>query len=341
VYLPAQGQPIHTRSLTITVTEPEPGVLLASGDVIDLRKCSFAPVPDRLQAAGIIHHMRIEARVAEATRELLSLVTEQPVVAFETADGAGDSCRDPSPALQRLVGERFDAGFRKKLGATFGGPRGCSHLLTLFYLMASAVPRALDLEAAERARGGPARRPEERIFQRSVFVDGFEQDDSRLQLAVQLSDFHSHAIEHVENALDRLAEQSEVRLAATVQLQTMTVHDVWIGERRRSGQTATEAVWRDRSGRLAELDGHGIMSGLGGTVSRLLGERAEDELLRDAALNLAPGFIQCMAALTDRWISQAQASSGGIPSFMESGGMTNSCYMWREDSRLLQLRTRR
>ena len=332
----AAGHPVHTRSLTITVTQPEPGVYAASGDVIDLRKCSFTPVPDRLQMAGIIHHMQIRTRIDAATREIVALETAQPMVAFEPSPvSGGECCRDPAPRLQALAGQRFDADLRKKLVVAFGGPRGCSHLLTLFHLMASAVPSALDAEQALGA--GTARRPDEMLFQRSLFLDGFHRDGA-LQMLAQVSDYHSRSDAGAEAPLDRFGSQHEVRIGVRVELEKLEIQEVFATERRRTAETLQTAEWCDRGAVLQGLAGRRIMPGLGAHVLRLLGEDPDARLLLDAALNLAPGFVQCMAVLTERFLTKPRHENEELPDLVQSGGMPDSCYMWRSDGAMIRLR---
>jgi hypothetical protein len=96
---------------------------------------------------------------------------------------------------------------------------------------------------------------------------------------------------------------------------------------------------------VAELVGLNVMGGLGGEVlRRFAGTRGEPETRRllDVLLNVAPGFIQCMAALTDRWLAgprSATSGSVGSPAF-SVGGSADSCYMWRSEGALLQVRGR-
>jgi hypothetical protein len=86
------------------------------------------------------------------------------------------------------------------------------------------------------------------------------------------------------------------------------------------------------------------MPGLGKELRRRLGGRPEARLLLDALLQLAPGFIQSSAALADRMIARSAGGEGvaagehKLAGFMALGGATDSCYMWRADGPLLQIR---
>ena len=46
VRLSVAGQPLHTRSLTLVLSQRPDGMLLAAGEVIDLRKVSMVPMID-------------------------------------------------------------------------------------------------------------------------------------------------------------------------------------------------------------------------------------------------------------------------------------------------------
>jgi hypothetical protein len=68
-------------------------------------------------------------------------------------------------------------------------------------------------------------------------------------------------------------------------------------------------------------------------------------MLAHALLHLAPGFVQCTALFSDRPPGSAGTASGGgsraaLPS-IPIGGYADSCYMWRSDGPLIQLRNER
>jgi hypothetical protein len=304
------------------------------------------PMPDGLQTAGIVHHRVIEARIG-ADRRLESLETAQPFVAIEPSAGTrGECCRDPAPRLQALLGRRFDADFAPALSKTFGGALGCSHLLTLFHLMASLLPRALDAER-DLLRDASARRaPGERFFRRSVFVDGHEPEAGALQLVVQLSDFHSAPFAAARERIDHLALQHEVRVLADLDLARIAITGLGAHERERTRDTLASATWRELSPRLAAFVGRPIMPGLGSALRAELAGQPDAHRLLDALLQLAPGFVQCTPAMTDRLIAQlgqappgaAARSRGTLPDFLALGGATDSCYMWRAGGPMVSFR---
>lgn len=340
--LPLEGQPLHTRSLLIELSNAPDG-LRVCGQVLDLRKASFVPMVEELQTAGLIHDMSLDLRVDPSTRTIRKLQVAQRRVAVEpSAQTGGQSCRDVQPRLQELVGHALDDGFPAVLQEVFGGPRGCSHILTLLHLMASSLPPALDFEAAQGSR-----RPAELIFRRSVFVDGHEPAEGRLHLAVQLMDFHSAPLDSVEDRLGILARQHEARVLADVDLADLAVLDLAAIERDRSAATLGQAAWRNEAEKVSGLVGRPVMPGFGKEARRQLGADPANRLLADALAQVAPGFVQCTPALTDRMIQQIvrnRGEGGGamgdsvLPEFMTRGGGKNACYMWREDSPLLTAR---
>jgi len=326
--------------MTFDVSQADGGVLRAWGEILDLRKASFVPMVDRLLTAGIIHHMTLEGRVNAATRVLEALDTQQPYVAVEPSESSrGECCRDPAPLLQELVGKPFDATFSKELVRLFGGPRGCSHLLTLFYQMASALPRAFAFEEAARAAQPAERGVGECLFRRAIFVDGFEPDADGLHLAISLMDYHSAPLEAGDRRLDLVGEYHEVRVLVHLSLSDLKFQSIEVGERTRT-RTTLDAPWLDRSDQVASLVGRGVMPGLGTELRGLLGECPDAARTLDALLQIAPGFVQCMPALSDRVFDKLAADGNlnvghGMPSFLASGGSIDSCYMWRGDSPLL------
>ena len=303
---------------------------------------------DDLQPSGIVHQMSIEAAIDPATRRLEALETAQPFVAIEPGEtSGGECCRDPAPRLQALVGDTLDAGFAKRLDGVFGGQLGCSHLLTLFRLMASGLLRAFELEAALSAKSKHPRRPGERPFRRAAFVDGFESPDESIELAVQLADIHTRPAAEVKLPLERLGDQAEVRILARLPQPGFSIARLRAGLRRRSAENFSDAEWQDVSSRLEELEGSSLTAGFARTLFAVVGQDPVDAPLLDALLQLAPGHIQVLAAISERWL-RAIASGGGAaslrsdgeaPAVAALGGMPDSCYMWRSDGPLHAIRS--
>jgi hypothetical protein len=243
----------------------------------------------------------------------------------------------------------MDESFARKLSHHFGGALGCSHLLTLFFGMAAAVPRAVAREREVTSRHREGRRVGERLFWRSIFVDGYEIERGAVELWVQLTDVHSRPHAMVETPLERLDRQEEVRIVARVEPPAFHLSGLRAAERLRELPSLADAEWHERSEELAPLLGRPIVPGLSGRVRALFGVRADRALVRDALLQMAPGHIQVLAAITDRWFARARADStvrlpgrgdAAGPPVGAIGGMVNSCYMWREGSPLLAERER-
>ena len=343
--LPVRGHPLHTRSLTLVVQLLADGRWHARGDVIDLRKVGFVPMLADIQPAGIIHQMSIDLEIDPATTRIDSLCVDQPVVAIEPSQGTrGECCRDPASRLQALAGERLDGAFARRLSGVFAGPLGCSHLLTLFQLMASGLQRAFVLESA-LGEGASAREVGDRLFRRAAFVEGFEAEDESIEMAVQLADFHSLPLAPGAPPTQRLAGQWDARAFGRVAGPERGLSGLRLANRTRTRDTLTTAQWSDQSSRLAPLEGAPIMPGLARRLFELL-DAADDRLLLDACLQLAPGFIQVMAAVMDRWLAQGKQE---VPSNQPApgatmaeggnvGGMSDSCYMWRAGSPLESMR---
>jgi hypothetical protein len=125
-------RPIHSRTLDVEVCDTGDGAWVARGELVDLRKSGFAPVAGDLQMSGLLHHMRVHARIDPHTGILEEIDAEQPVVAFESSSlSCGESCRDPVDRIRALAGSTVASGFARHLNETIGGPRGCTHVLTL------------------------------------------------------------------------------------------------------------------------------------------------------------------------------------------------------------------
>jgi len=333
------GHPLHTRTLVIDVAAAGPGRIRAQGTILDLRKCGFVPTGGDLQTAGFVHHMQLDALIDSADAVLLQLDVSQPTVAMEPSSATGgECCRDPAPRLQELVSQPVAGDFAKRLGRAFGGPLGCSHLLTLAQLLGSTVPRLL---AAEARGNAPLREPGERIWKRALFLDGFEAAEARMDLAIQLSEFQTRPRRQTTQPLERLALQHEVRVTESVDLATMTVLALNASERQRDITSLGSSPWRSRRADLAPLVGGPALRGMAARLFERFGSETADRPLLDALLNLAPGQIQSMAGLANRMMERFQAGApaeGRVPSELSVGGMPDSCYMWRSDGAAARLR---
>lgn len=329
-----QGLPLHTRSLTVAIWRSSAATWHARGDVIDLRKNGFVPSSYDLQPSGIIHMMSIDLDFDLETLEIDSIEVDQPFVAIEPSEVTrGECCRDPAPKLLELAGERLDADFAKKLGLQFGGALGCSHLLTLFQLMASTVPRAVELERAREAREGTEHAPGQRFFRRSVFVDGHAHSPALTDVAVQLADTQTRPIAAGARVTERLALSHEVKTFASVDRTRFTLERLEVRERERSFENVGSAQWTDHAALVSPLVGARIIPGMAGRVFKLMGGEPRLRPVLDNLLMFAPGFIQITAALMDEYFEQregaADPSRTARPAVANLGGNADACYMWR------------
>jgi hypothetical protein len=327
--LAARGLPLHTRTLSVTLSAADSGAVAFDAYVLDLRKRGFVPVAGDLQGTGIIHHMQLGGTLDPATRTIARIAARMPTVAFEASEASqGESCRDLVGRVDHLAGTPLDASWARSLGAEIGGPRGCSHVLTLAQLLGPTATWALDED--QRLLGSPRRPIGERIFRRDVTVDGYELDGG-LYLTLQMNDLYFAPLAPGGTAGDRFAAQVEIRASAHMTMPDMNVVEVTLGERRRSAKDFETAVWLERAEHAAALVGASLRSGIS---ARLLGQFADapgDRPLLDALLMLAPATVQCLASFIDTWTQVPWMRQGGGS---ETGGYPDSCWMWRRDGAL-------
>lgn len=334
MHLDVRGHPLHTRALSVTLDQRADGDMDVAGVVLDLRKKGFVPVGGELQGAGIVHHMRLDGVVDPATATLRRMEGQQPNVAFEaSAATGGESCRDPVGRVRGLAGASFDATWGRRLGDEIGGPRGCSHLLTLGQLLGPTVAWAL---ARDRALHGdrPARPVGQRLFRRDVIADGHEPAPGRVALALQLTDLHVAPAPAPVRTMERFAAELEVRALAEVDLGSWSLASLTLAERRRTQDDLETAPWRDRADVTGGLAGLSMARGVTAALLERLGGRPDDRPALDLLLTLAPALIQVMAAMSDAWPAVARAQGW----YVGMGSRPDSCWMWRADGPLLRSR---
>ena len=335
--LQAGALPLHTRALSVVVGCDPDGKLRARGDVIDLRKNGCVPSVDDVQPAGIIHMMKIGLELDPATLRMDHVDVEQPFVAVEPSKATGhECCRDPVPRLLALEGDRLDDGFTRRLSQAFGGPLGCSHLLTLFQLMASTVPHAMALERARAEAEDAATTPGTRFFRRSIYVDGESLSAGPLGVTIQLTDIHPRPPTPSSRGIERLVRAHEAKVFVEIERTRFRLERLEVRERVRELGDGADTPWTDHDAHFASLVGAPLIPGMAGRVFKLCGDEPDKHILQDALLQLAPGFIQIMAALMDHNFqdvkSAALADEPATPSVSGVGGMPDSCYMWRRNS---------
>ncbi|MCW5893918.1 MAG: DUF2889 domain-containing protein [bacterium] len=329
--LDLHGEPLHTRTLGVTLTQRADGHLDAAGVLLDLRKRGFVPVGGDLQPAGIVHQMLLDGVIDPAGPTLTQLAVRQPHVAFErSALTRGESCRDPADRIALLAGARLDAGWARRLAEDIGGPRGCSHVLTLAQYLGATIAWVLPHLAAPP--GVPPWDAGRRVFRRDVAVDGAQPDERTLVLALQQIDLHLAPVSEPAPAMERFAGARELRVLATVDLGAMAFTALEVAERRRDA-ARLDAPWAPRTDVAERCRGLSVLRG----VSAALLERvdaADDRPVLDALLQLAPTLIQVFAALSDPWAAMAR-EQGWI---VGMGGRPDSCWMWRRGGALRDAR---
>lgn len=326
--LDARGLPLHTRSLSITLVHADPATLAFAAYVVDLRKRGFAPVGGDVQGTGIIHHMMLDGEIDVPSRIVRTIAARMPTVAFEpSATSGGETCRDVVGRPSALAGASLDGPWARTVGTAIGGPRGCSHVLTLAQLLVPTIRWALAQD--ERLYGrGVARREGERVFRRDVTVDGHELPSRDLHLVLQLADLHLAPAPAVAQPMDRFGEQRELRLHATARVPDLALLEIDAAERRRGLRDLADAAWEPRTGRVAPLVGTSLRAGITQAILARFADPGGDAPLVDALLQLAPTTVQCFAAL-DLWTRMLEGGKGAAGA--DTGGLPDSCYMWRRE----------
>ncbi len=209
-----------------------------------------------------------------------------------------------------------------------GGPKGCSHILTLAQLFTSAV-----MQAAGFGIDGMENRPEgERIFSRSLALDGYESEQGLLQMAIQLTDIHFRHAPEIAYPVERFQKLIEVRGQVDIDLDDQVLKKVKIFDRTRQYENLEQAKWNDRSNDVKDLEGNGLFFGLIGVLLNSLNNtNLSDAPVFDSLLNLPPAFFQSVASLSEDWLINPRKN----PTYLGVEGLQDACYMWREESPLM------
>jgi Protein of unknown function (DUF2889) len=317
------GHPLHTRAMSITVGAETDGTWTVVGELVDVRKRGFTPVGTELQGAGIIHQMGLEAGVDPRRGVIERVTARQSVVAFEaSAATLGESCRDVVAHLAELRGMRLDDA--ALLRTVMGGAAGCSHLLAVAQLLCATLTCvALDPVASSDA-------VHRQLLRRDLIVDGSEQDDGRLAIAIQLSDLFTAPAAGGDRAMARFRGHEELRLSLILDGWPATIVAARGAERSRTGGDFAAAGWRDLDVELGALRGLSLGKGAAQALVAAVGANPR---VRDALLQLGGALIQCRASFPDKWLNVAAA-----PGHQGLIGMADSCYMWRRGGALERAR---
>ena len=140
MHLDLRGHPLHTRSLSVTLTRRADGRLDVRGELVDLRKRGFVPVAGELQPSGVVHHMLLDAIVDPATRRLDDIVARQPRGGLRAVrdDARRELPRSRGSHRARSPATRLDDGVRP---AARRGDRRPARLLARPHAGAPARPR--------------------------------------------------------------------------------------------------------------------------------------------------------------------------------------------------------
>ena len=332
--LDLRGKPIHSRSLDVEVTFAADGFWDVRGELVDLRKAGFVPIAGDLQLAGLLHHKLIRAIVDPRTSMLVEIAAAQPRVAFEaSALSRGESCRDPVRRIEVLAGTPLDSGYARRLGDAIGGPRGCSHVLALARLLGSTLIGALARDQARLAWS-----PGERLFRRTLAIDGTQPESGAIELALQLTDVEFAPAAPEPRPIERLERMREVYALAAVgaggsglsKVGGSELRTLRVAERSRGPAELDDAAWHEIS-EVQALVGAPVMSAITPRILAAFPARAPGDPVVDLLLQLAPGLLQCMSSsLTEAWPALAARS----PSRIVCAGGTDSCYIWRRGGAL-------
>lgn len=323
------GVPLHTRCLTIALTQGPEDAVDFRADILDLRKGGLMALGGRVTMAGIIHKMELKGRFAADSGRLERIEWDQSHVMHEpNTKSRGESCRDPMPRLKDVVGSRFGSDFPAGLKRSFGGPLGCTHVNTLLQEVDAFVSSHLALRREDAAYAAP--RPiGARIGARSLFFDAFfEEGGTTTDLSVRLADLHYAPID--ANDRESVALHAEVRLVAVADLARWQLRSLDARQRSRRGPTVGDAAWEDRSGDLEVFVGRSLFGGMNRFCLDLFGGREADARLLSSLMSLSPGMTQVGAAISD----QLAPSSSARPL---AGSLTGPgpCYMLRAEGPLM------
>jgi DUF2889 family protein len=144
----AARTPLHRRAIEIQGYRRSDGLYDIEASLVDTKPHDF-PLASGVRRAGEpIHAMRLRITVDR------DLVIVDADAAMDSVPYAGD-CERIAPDYRKLIGVAIRPGYSHRLKELFGGVRGCTHLLDLAGMAATAAFQTL---AGERAQD-PASKP--------------------------------------------------------------------------------------------------------------------------------------------------------------------------------------
>jgi hypothetical protein len=328
--LDLDGEPVHTRAESVSVSIRPDGKLEARGSLLDLRTRGFLPIGGSMQGMGIIHHMELGWIVDAHTGVVEQWRPAQPTVAFEaTAETAGESCRDLAERVASVGAVPLGSALSSRLRERTGGPLGCSHLVTLALFMDAAVRAGLDRRPAASSSAAP--RP---LWRRDLVFDAHERPGDGIVVGMRLGDLDWNERGADALAPERFASHHELAARIEVDLWPGTLRGIAGAERCRTAAGFADAGWTDRDAFLAPLAGTGLVRGAAGEITQRLGNEPASRPWRDALVMLPAALVQCRAAHPDAWHDKVRdtARHPGLTA------LPDSCYMWRRGGALERIR---
>ncbi len=127
-----KGQKIHTRRIDIATYEGGPDSVIVEGILRDERLFRSYPLTGEVLEPGTVHHMIIRMEVRGPQLTIVDIEVEMPTTPHEL-------CVQVRECLAPVKGLSIVAGFTARLKKIAGGPRGCTHLVSLLTAMAPAA----------------------------------------------------------------------------------------------------------------------------------------------------------------------------------------------------------
>jgi hypothetical protein len=318
------GEPLHTRSLSIALTQEADDSIGFRADILDLRKGGLMELAGRIAQAGIIHKMLVSGSFNATSGVVEQIAWDQSHVMHEANSvSKGESCRDPMVRLEGLVGSSLHDGFAGDLREHFGGPLGCTHINTLLRELRAFVSDVASARKAEPDLAVP-RTVGDRLAARSLFFDAFSSSDLEgvADLSVRLADLHYAAKD--ENGREQLGRHDQAHLRGLVDLAGWQVRELSARERSRRGPVCEDTPWTIRSEELRKFAEQSLAVGMSRRCLDLFGGRPGDARLLSALLCLGPGMTQVGVAFSETLVPSPAATADG-------GGLSGPgpCYMLR------------
>ena len=122
----------HTRKLEISTYKTEKDAVIVKGELKDECFVTRYMTAGEHRPPGIVHHMIVRMKVRGPSLIIEEVEVEMPTVPRE-------DCRNTQDTLSSLAGMSISSGFTIKVKDMLGGPKSCSHLVSLVLSMAPAA----------------------------------------------------------------------------------------------------------------------------------------------------------------------------------------------------------